>query len=127
MKSKLVKTITLFSALALFSGCASIMGTKTQKVTFDTNPKGAEVFLKDKMTCKTPCTVELVKDTYTSVTFKKDGYETRTVEIEQGIANIFWGNILVGGVLGSTTDSSSSAMYEYKPDRYFIELKENNL
>ena len=124
MKKRLVKTVIIFSALVLLSGCASIMGTKTQKVTFDTEPKGAEVFLKDKMTCKTPCTVELVKDTYTSVTFKKDGYDSRTVEIEQGIANIFWGNILIGGVLGSTTDSSSSAMYEYSPDRYYIELKE---
>ncbi len=125
MTNKLIK-LTLATGVAfMFTGCATIMGSKTQKVTFNTNPKGADVLLKGTKTCKTPCTVELVKDTYTNVTFQKDGYQSKTVSVEQGIAPIFWGNILVGGVLGSTTDSSSSAMYEYTPDAYFVDLQEN--
>ncbi len=123
MSNKFIKLTIAAGVAFMFTGCATIMGSKSQKVTFTTNPQGADVLLKGTKTCKTPCTVDLVKDTYTTVTFQKDGYSSTTVDIEQGIAPIFWGNILIGGVLGSTTDSSSAAMYEYNPDAYFIDLQ----
>lgn len=126
MKKTIINLAFFASITMIFTGCATIVGSKTQRLTFDSHPKGSDVILNNKKTCKTPCIVELVKDTYTSVTFSKEGYESKTIEVKQGIAPIFWGNIIFGGLLGSSTDSQSSAMYEYKPDRYFIDLKENN-
>ncbi len=37
----------------------------------------------------------------------------------------FWGNILIGGVLGSTTDGMSGAMNEFSPDHYLVILSPN--
>lgn len=34
----------------------------------------------------------------------------------------FWGNILFGGLPGSTTDAMSGAIYEYAPSQLFITL-----
>ena len=34
----------------------------------------------------------------------------------------FWGNILFGGVFGSTTDGLSGSVHEYSPSQFFITL-----
>ena len=34
----------------------------------------------------------------------------------------FWGNIIIGGLFGSTTDAVSGAVNKYSPDQYFVTL-----
>jgi hypothetical protein len=35
----------------------------------------------------------------------------------------FWGNIVLGGFVGSTTDGLSGAVYEYSPNQYMVTLQ----
>ena len=37
----------------------------------------------------------------------------------------FFGNIVIGGLLGSTTDGVSGAINEFSPDQYFVTLSPN--
>lgn len=38
----------------------------------------------------------------------------------------FWGNIILGGLFGSTTDFTDDAVVEFDPDQYFITMKQKN-
>ena len=56
------------------------------------------------------------------MTFSKDGYKPITMKLATTLNGYFWGNLITGGVFGSTTDSMSGAMYEYSPSQYFVSL-----
>jgi hypothetical protein len=53
---------------------------------------------------------------------KKNGYEDQQLVLQTKMNNTFWGNILLGGFPGSTTDYASDAMIEYSPNMYYITL-----
>lgn len=58
--------------------------------------------------------------------FKKAGYETEVVQLTTSFDGLFWGNLLSGGSVGSSTDSwFTKNAYEYSPSQYYIELSKN--
>jgi hypothetical protein len=121
-------TMKYFNLLIVFmaviaSGCASIVGGgSSETLTFNSEPDGATVTISGRTVGKTPVSVEVKRDKNKTVTFEKDGYKTQTAQLSTTLNGWFWGNILIGGFLGSTTDSVSGAMYEFQPDQYFVTL-----
>ena len=65
----------------------------------------------------------VVSGTDQSITFEKEGYETYTAQLSTTTNPWFFGNIVIGGLLGSTTDGVSGAIHEFSPDQYFVTLK----
>ncbi len=106
----------------VITGCASIITGTEQTMTFNSEPDGATVIVAGKTLGKTPITVKIPKDKNLSMTFEKDGYKSYTTQLSTHLQGWFWGNIVIGGLLGSTTDGISGAMYEYSPDQYFVTL-----
>jgi hypothetical protein len=53
---------------------------------------------------------------------KKPGYEDQQLVLQTKTNSWFWGNILVGGFYGSTTDYASDAMIEYAPNMDYVTL-----
>lgn len=105
------------------SGCASIVGGgSTQEVNFQSQPDGALVSLNGNVIGKTPMTTNLKRQSNQTLTFSKDGYQTQTMQLTTSINPWFWGNILIGGLLGSTTDGVSGAVHEYVPGKYYVTL-----
>jgi len=84
MKKILVLTVVgislAFSSATLFSGT-------TQNVSFNSDPKGAKVLIDEVEKCKTPCTLTLKRGSYDNVTFKKDGYQSKTLPLEKTYNN----------------------------------------
>ncbi len=110
--------------LATLSGCATITNDEQQKLSFSSTPKGADVLINGQEVGTTPVTMNWErqnKDLH--VQFKKEGYKTASTTISPGIDPIFWGNIIIGGVVGSTTDAATSKMWEYEPDSYHLKLE----
>lgn len=108
-----MKTIYVSVAALILSGCASIMTSEEQsiKVT-SSNNKAVEVSVDDK-TATTPGTVVVLRDGKDKVvTSTTPGCQNAT-PIKKEIATVFWGNIFIGGVLGSTTDASTGKMWDY--------------
>lgn len=97
----------ILSSTALFSGCATIVSGTDQKLTFDSEPEGATVTVAGRVLGKTPLTVEVDKDKNLALTFEKEGYKTYTTQLSTSLEPWFWGNIVIGGLVGSTTDSLS--------------------
>lgn len=105
-------------------GCASIIEGKSQAVTFNSEPPGAQVLINGMPMGVTPATITLKKSEYdnANVVFKKDGYQDQQANLHTKVTGWFWGNIITGGLLGSGTDAISGAMWEYSPDKYFVTL-----
>ena len=57
------------------------------------------------------------------VAFSKDGYKPVTMQLTTTLDAWFWGNIVLGGFIGSTVDGLSGAVHEYSPTQYFVTLQ----
>jgi len=113
---------SLVIANILFSGCASIVKGSKQNVSIISNVKDAEIIVNGSTIGKTPYNGSIVKSSSTTITLQKEGYEPKTITLDTEVEPIFWGNILIGGVFGSTTDMASGAMYKYTPATLNIDL-----
>lgn len=111
------------SAALSLSGCASIFSEQTYPVQVTSEPSRASIEIKDEdgnvvYNGSTPATVKLTSsagyfdgERYT-VTFRKDGYDDEQFVINSGIDGWYWGNILIGGILGMLIiDPATGAMY----------------
>jgi hypothetical protein len=114
--------IAILVAFLLSSGCASIISGKGQEVTFNSEPQEATVTVSGRVMGKTPITTRIDRASGQSITFEKEGYKTQTMALATTVNPWFWGNIILGGLIGSTTDGISGAFYEYSPSQYFITL-----
>lgn len=125
-----MKRSTLFASLAvlvtLLNGCASIVSGTDQKVSFDSEPEGATISIAGREIGKTPLTTSIDKDQNLVLSFQKKGYKEHSARLSTSLNSWFWGNIVFGGFLGSTTDNASGAMYQYSPDQYFVTLTPQN-
>lgn len=120
-----MRTLALLSCLLFLSvleGCASIMHGTSQEMTFQSSPEEATVTVVGRVIGKTPVTSRLDKKSGQSVVFSKDGYKPVTMELATTMDSWFWGNIVLGGFIGSTTDGLSGAVHEYSPSQYFVTL-----
>ena len=112
----LLPILALFSLSLFITSCATIATGTTQLVTINSNVDGATVSLDGVNVGKTPFTGEIKKNGKV-VTIEKEGYKTYTIALSSSLEGLFWGNIIIGGTLGSITDFASGAAYKYAPAR----------
>lgn len=130
----------LMAWIAALAGCATISSGTTQAVSFQTSPEDVLVTMitrvrganpedpwhdESRILGKTPLTVQLDKEEGRSITLSHDGYKPITLKLTTSTDPNFWGNIALGGLIGSTTDSMSGAIIEYSPSQYFVTLTPN--
>lgn len=127
--------VTLIAlSIAILSGCSSIVSKSHYPVSVNSSPDGASFSVTNKSGQKvhsgvTPSTVTLDssagyfdRETYTFVV-EKDGYQPRTYVLTSTIDGWYWGNILLGGVIGMLiVDPITGAMYNL-PERTDISLE----
>jgi hypothetical protein len=110
-------------ALVAISGCSTIVEGKTQTVSINSNVKDADITINGMVAGRTPFTGLIKRGNHTTVTLAKEGYQSKTVTLDSSLEPWFWGNIILGGLLGSTTDASTGAMYKYAPSTVEIDLE----
>jgi hypothetical protein len=123
----------IFGIIVLsLSGCASIMSGRNQTMTFQSTPEYSNISILNRAGEKihvgqAPVTVNLkrgagfFKPEKYQVTFEKDGYETKTINITSSINGWYIGNILFGGWIGLLiVDPATGAMYS-------LNTKEKNI
>ncbi|MBA1202661.1 hypothetical protein G7009_12990 [Pseudomonas capeferrum] len=123
MFRKMVGVATV-AAFVGIQGCASIVGESRYPVVVSSAPPGASFEITDKSgavvhTGNTPSTVTLKSgkgyfsgQTYT-LRFKKEGYPDKAIELDSSLSGWYWGNILIGGVIGMLiVDPLTGAMYK---------------
>ncbi|ADY11910.1 PEGA domain-containing protein [Sphaerochaeta globosa] len=133
MKKIVVAMLVLVSLLAL-TGCATVVSDSTYPVTITSEPQGAKITITDSANRvvyvgSTPASVSLEagsgffsKASYT-IKFEKAGFEPSLYTLTSTIDGWYWGNLLVGGVLGMVIiDPMTGAMWKLDPT-VFVELE----
>lgn len=112
MKKSLLGALS--ASVLLMSGCASVTSSEEQSINVTTsNNKPAEVTVDDK-TITAPGMVVVLRDGKDKVVKTKTEGCDNVTPVKKTIAPVFWGNIIIGGVLGSTTDSVTGKMWDYE-------------
>ncbi len=118
----LLKLAAVAFVAALTASCATIVKGGTQSMTVSSNVDGADVFLDGQKIGTTPFAGMVPKGKGTLMV-QKNGYKTQTISLSTSLEPIFWGNIIIGGTLGSITDFASGAAFQYAPASYQVDLK----
>ncbi|MCX6051327.1 MAG: PEGA domain-containing protein [Campylobacterales bacterium] len=112
------------SSVLLFTGCATIAGGGgKQAVSFSSEPAGASVSVGGAQMCTTPCQVTLDRKQDLVIKVEKEGYQSITRPLETKMNTWVLGNVIIGGLPGTTTDALNGATVEYSPNNYHFELK----
>jgi len=122
MKKASLLVLVLATAM-ISSGCASIFSKSTYPISISSNPissvsvtdsNGMEIFKGS-----TPATVTLkagngfFKRAVYQIKFSKAGYDEKIVPVNFKVDGWYWGNILLGGVIGMLiVDPATGAMYK---------------
>lgn len=120
----LIKLFALCALAFSLTSCATIFTATKYPVSFTTDPEGASITIVNRagkvvFEGLTPTVVKLKssagymkKEEYT-ITFTKDGYVQKTVNISAELDGWYIGNILLGGIPGMLIiDPLSGAMYK---------------
>lgn len=130
----LSKALALFLSVVLLNGCASIVSKSTYPLRITTDPSGAQVVVKDAdgieiFNGKSPTTVKLAagagffKKASYSVTVRSEGYEEQTVPVNFNLDGWYFGNILLGGLIGMLiVDPATGAMYQIESEYMSVRL-----
>ena len=118
--SKVVVGIVIAAITA--GGCATIVKGRNQTITVNSNVEGAEVFIDGQRLGTTPF-VGLAPKNKQMLVVSKTGYQTANIALSKTLEPIFWGNVIIGGTLGSITDFATGAAYTYAPASYQVDLK----
>ena len=122
-----IKLILSTLAVGILAGCASIMSGTTQVISVNSNVNGADVKVNGSSVGQTPYTGQIKRGKDTTIEVSKAGYGTQTVATSTHLEPVFWGNIIFGGVIGSTTDLATGACWEYSPSSYYVNLNQKGV
>lgn len=122
MFRKLFWALLAVSVLVV-TGCATIVSTKTQLVSFQSAPSGATVLIDGRPIGQTPLSIQLERKTNQALVIRKEGYKEFSTTLSTTLNGWFFGNIVLGGLLGSTTDAATGAMHEYAPNQFLVSLE----
>lgn len=111
------------AALLALAGCATLFGGGShQKLTFDSAPEGATVFMNGQQLGVTPLAVDVPREKGVVFSFRKDGYNTASVVADTHLNPWFWGDVAAGSLLSTTVDTATNSSVKYSEDRYFVTL-----
>lgn len=116
---RLASTCLIISA----TGCASIINDKTQNVNVVTSSGQKTEVAVDGMPYQAPGVASFKRAKAEKIITTKDPKCNPTTVAPSTVDNVFFINILSGGVLGSTTDYVTEKMWKYE-DTVVISCRE---
>lgn len=119
---KISLAIALMLTAMELIGCASIASGTKQSITVTSNVPGAQITHGGVVIGVTPFTGQVPRGEGKSLVITMVGYAEQTIPMSTQITGAFWGNILIGGTTGSTTDMGTGAAYEYAPSNFYVDL-----
>lgn len=126
--------ILLLTAAIFFPSCASIVSHSEWPLIVESNPAGAGISIINRkgeqvFVGKTPTTVTLksaagfFKREEYKVKFDLAGYPTQEMTVSAKVNGWYWGNLLIGGVIGMLiVDPATGAMYKLDKESIKAEM-----
>ncbi|MDD4490107.1 MAG: PEGA domain-containing protein [Paludibacter sp.] len=120
-----ISIVLLATTMLFMTSCATLFAGTKDRITFNSNPSGATIYIDGIEQCKTPCTMNVKRDiSGTDVEFKLDGYETRLITLSQEFNVVSVINL--GNLFGWGIDVLSGAVMKYDRKSYDITLDNKN-
>jgi len=120
---KLSAVCAILSIFVMTTSFATVIKGSHQPITFESDPVGASVYVDGQLFGKTPLTVNLKKNKYSTIMVRKDGYSTQTLPLTKSFDAVALLDVLWDY---STTDMISGAAFEYEPNKFFFKLDEES-
>lgn len=110
---KLIGSIVLVIVASLSSGCASIVGSDTTIVNVLTSDGESTGVSIDGMKSEVPGVVMLRNDGNDKIIVADDDRCAKSTVVRRKVTPEFFGNLITGGPLGSSTDFATGKMWTY--------------
>lgn len=89
-----MKRLALMMVCGILSGCATLFSSEPESITVTSEPSGAR-FQYGAFTGTTPATIVVPRKALAQMaTFRKEGYEEKTVPVPTSIQGVIWWGIL---------------------------------
>lgn len=123
---KLYKSLLLVTALLLGGlGCATIVAQGPDRIQVNSSPEGAKVTLDGAPVGRTPCVVAVNRKDEGVFKIEFEGYDPVVIDRDKVANGWFFGNLLIGGIIGIGVDLATSNQGKYSETPIFVELKSN--
>lgn len=110
---KSTKLLLAAGVVTMMSGCASIVTDGTSTINLQTTNGQTTQVTIDGQEFTAPGVVSVLKNGENKLIIAKNEKCAPQTLVEKEIELAFWGNIITGGLLGSTTDFSTDKMWTY--------------
>lgn len=125
MFRKTASLLLLLSLVLVSTGCASILSGGPSWLGVETKPENIKIRLVglqngETINNTTPCRIELNRNSDYKLTIETPNYQSEEVIIRRHIQGWFFGNILLGGIVGMVIDAASSNMWDH--NQHLIDL-----
>lgn len=126
MKNSLLALLLIFTIL--LHGCASITHGRASWLRVETNPENIQVKLVginngESINKSTPFRVALDKGSDYKLTVETPNYKSEEVIIRRKITGWFWGNILIGWIVGFAIDALTKNMWDHNQHLVTLDLE----
>ena len=116
--------LLIIIALAISSGCATIIHGTTQDINITTDPSGADLNVDGSERYKSPAKITMKRKDDHIVEVSMDGYQKETINIKSVVSGAVAGNIIAGGLIGWGIDAASGGQYRLVPENIDIRLRQ---
>jgi hypothetical protein len=125
-----MKTITILSVLLissiLFIGCATIFKGSTEGINFTSQPQDADVIVNGVDLGKTPIEINLKTNKIYTIEFKKEGFGTKTVVLNNSVSGGYVVLDILGGLLPVVIDAATGGWYTLDQEHVNAILESQN-
>lgn len=124
--TKLIKYVLFLLVTTIFmTSCATMFTGTKDKITFNSTPSKATIYIDGIERCKTPCTIKVRRSlSEKSAELKLKGYEGRTFSLENSFNPISILNL--GNILGWGIDALSGSLFKYHLKNYNFTLEKKS-
>ncbi|MHC4174487.1 MAG: tetratricopeptide repeat protein [Planctomycetota bacterium] len=120
MKATVLLTIFFFAMCG--SGCATIVSGKYQTIPVTSDPPGIKVRSSSGPYIITPGSFKLRRNEDHTLVAEYPGSEPQQRMLKHKLQGWFWGNVLLGGIIGGVVDLSSGASDDLVPDKVHFDF-----
>lgn len=118
----MLRLLTLVIAAVWFSGCGALFNGGPAKVTFNSQPTGAEVWIDGNRYGTTPLVVDLSKKDSYAVSFQMEGYDEQVRTLSNKVSGTYVVLDVLGGLFPIVIDAATGSWYVLETDNMQVTM-----
>lgn len=114
--------LVLAVAVVTLTGCGALFNAGPEKVTFNSDPSGAEVWIDGTRFGTTPLVVDLSKEDDYTVSFRMEGYDEQVRVLNNKVSATYVILDVLGGIFPIVIDAATGSWYVLETDTMHVTL-----